>query len=93
MITNNIDEALLLSDRIVPMTKGPRATLGSSVAVDLAKPRSLDQLAHDEQAILAKAHVVECLSDHLTRHGRAPAASRSEPPPAFSPVAVKEAGV
>src|SRR4030095_9901354 len=46
MITNNIDEALLLSDRIIPMTKGPRATLGSSVAVELAKPRSLDQLAH-----------------------------------------------
>ena len=51
MITNNIDEALLLSDRIIPMTKGPRATLGASVAVDLAKPRSAEQLAHDEQAI------------------------------------------
>ena len=33
MITNNLDEALLLSDRIIPMTRGPRATLGSPVAV------------------------------------------------------------
>jgi nitrate/nitrite transport system ATP-binding protein len=92
MITNNIDEALLLSDRIVPMTKGPRATLGSSVAVDLAKPRSLDQLAHDEQAILAKAHVVECLSDHLHASRARSGGKPHEPPPAYSPVAVKEAG-
>jgi nitrate/nitrite transport system ATP-binding protein len=92
MITNNIDEALLLSDRIIPMTKGPRARLGGSVAVDLAKPRSADQLAHDEQAILARAHVVECLSDHLhasrARQGRTP----QDPPPAFSRAAVEKAG-
>jgi nitrate/nitrite transport system ATP-binding protein len=92
MITNNIDEALLLSDRIVPMTKGPRATLGSSVAVDLAKPRSLDQLAHDEQAILARAHVVESLSDHLRASRSRPGSTPQEPPPAFSSVAVEEAG-
>jgi len=91
MITNNIDEALLLSDRIVPMTKGPRATLGSSVTVDLAKPRSLDQLAHDERAILARAHVVECLSDHLHASRSRPGGNPQKPPPAFSPVAVEEA--
>ena len=65
MISNNIDEALLLSDRIIPMTKGPRATLGSSVPVELAKPRAAEQLVHDDQAIVARAHVVECLSNHL----------------------------
>ena len=92
MITNSIDEALLLSDRIVPMTKGPRATLGQSVAVDLPRPRSLDRLAHDEQAILARAHVVECLSDHLdasrTRQNRKP----QEPPPAFTSAVAEKAG-
>ena len=93
MITNNIDEALLLSDRIIPMTKGPRATLGSSVAVELPKPRSVDQLAHDEQAVLARTHVVECLSDHL-RASRARSAPKSpEPPPAFTSVAVEKAGL
>jgi nitrate/nitrite transport system ATP-binding protein len=92
MITNNIDEALLLSDRIVPMTKGPRATLGASVTVDLAKPRSLDQLAHDEQAILARAHVVESLSDHLRASRARPNHTPEEPPPAFSPIAVEKAG-
>lgn len=93
MITNNIDEALLLSDRIIPMTKGPRATLGASVAVDLAKPRDADQLAHDEQAILAKAHVVECLSDHLHASRSRTSPKRPEPPPAFSAIAVEKAGV
>jgi nitrate/nitrite transport system ATP-binding protein len=92
MITNNIDEALLLSDRIIPMTKGPRATLGASVGVDLAKPRSADQLAHDEQAILARAHVVECLSDHLHTSRSRQAHKPPAPPPAFSPVAVEKAG-
>ena len=93
MITNNIDEALLLSDRIIPMTKGPRATLGSSVVVDLGKPRSADQLAHDEQAILARAHVVECLSDHLSASRSRSTSQRSEPPPAFSSVAAEKARV
>jgi nitrate/nitrite transport system ATP-binding protein len=93
MITNNIDEALLLSDRIIPMTKGPRATLGSSVTVDLAKPRSADQLAHDEQAIIARAHVVESLSDHLRASRSRPNPTRPEPPPAFSAVAVEKARV
>ena len=93
MITNNIDEALLLSDRIIPMTKGPRATLGVSVAVELSKPRSAEQLAHDEQAILARAHVVECLSDHLRASRPRPAPERPEPPPAFSSVAVGKAGL
>src|SRR5687768_17113893 len=93
MITNNIDEALLLSDRIIPMTKGPRATLGSSVAVDLAKPRSADQLAHDEQAILARAHVVECLSDHLRASRSRSTSNNVEPPPALTVVAVEKAGI
>jgi nitrate/nitrite transport system ATP-binding protein len=65
MITNNLDEALLLSDRIIPMTKGPRATLGSSVPVELPRPRSVEQLTHDEQAVRARANVVESLTDQL----------------------------
>jgi nitrate/nitrite transport system ATP-binding protein len=65
MITNNLDEALLLSDRIIPMTRGPRATLGASVAVELPRPRSVEQLTHDEQAVRARVHVVESLTDHV----------------------------
>lgn len=39
MITNDVDEALLMADRIVPLTMGPPATLASEFAVDLPRPR------------------------------------------------------
>jgi nitrate/nitrite transport system ATP-binding protein len=70
MITNNIDEALLLSDRIVPMTHGPRATLGQPVAVTIPKPRTLAGLMHDEDAMHSRAHVVESLTASVRRKRR-----------------------
>lgn len=71
MISNNLDEALLLSDRIIPMTPGPRARLGIPVAVDLPRPRSAEQMMHDEQAVRVRARVVESLTEHVqaTREG------------------------
>jgi nitrate/nitrite transport system ATP-binding protein len=62
MITNSIDEALLLSDRIVPMTHGPRATLGQPVAVAIPKPRTPARLTHDADAMHSRARVVESLT-------------------------------
>ena len=40
MITNSVDEAILLSDRIVPILPGPPATLGTPIAVTLPRPRT-----------------------------------------------------
>ncbi len=79
MISNNLDEALLLSDRIIPMTPGPRATLGSPVAVELPRPRSVEQLLHDGDAVRARSHVVESLTEHVhaANERRAKARSRS----------------
>ncbi len=67
MITNSVEEALLLSDRIVPMTHGPRATLGRPVAVAIPKPRTLSQLVHDKDALHSRAHVVESLTASVRR--------------------------
>lgn len=39
MITNDVDEAVLMADRIVPLTPGPKATLGREFAVTLERPR------------------------------------------------------
>ena len=39
MVTHDVDEAVLLSDRIVMMTNGPAATIGEILDVDLPRPR------------------------------------------------------
>jgi nitrate/nitrite transport system ATP-binding protein len=48
MITHDVDEAVLLSDRVVMMTNGPAATVGQVLAVPLARPRNRIALAGDK---------------------------------------------
>jgi nitrate/nitrite transport system ATP-binding protein len=86
MITNNVEEAILLSDRIVPMLPGPPAMLGVPIAVELARPRSLAQLAHDEQATHARGTVVAALTASLLGRKR-PNAPSSTPPAVLQPAA------
>ena len=47
MVTHDVDEAVLLSDRIVMLTNGPAATIGEIVAVELERPRDRVALAQD----------------------------------------------
>jgi nitrate/nitrite transport system ATP-binding protein len=61
MITNNVDEAILLSDRIVPMTPGPRATLRTAIPVPLARPRPVS-FASNGEALRVRTRVVEALT-------------------------------
>jgi nitrate/nitrite transport system ATP-binding protein len=72
MITNNVEEALLLSDRIVPMTSGPPATMGPAVDVAIPRPRTAALLQHDDEALRARTHVIECLTEYVkhTHHRR-----------------------
>ena len=65
MITNNLDEALLLSDRIVPMTAPPNAKLGTPISVQLPKPRSAARLTHDPHAVRIRTEVVERLAEFI----------------------------
>ncbi|MDB6054011.1 MAG: nitrate transporter ATP-binding protein [Verrucomicrobiales bacterium] len=47
LITNDVDEAILLADRIIPLSAGPSATLGPEVMVTIERPRNRKQMNHD----------------------------------------------
>jgi len=61
MITHDVDEAVLLSDRIVMMTNGPAATIGEVLDVDLPRPRRRLELATDAEYTRCRASVMEFL--------------------------------
>lgn len=61
MITHDVDEAVLLSDRIVMMTNGPRATIGEVLPVDLARPRDRLELAANETYLACRQRVLQFL--------------------------------
>jgi nitrate/nitrite transport system ATP-binding protein len=66
MVTHDVDEAVLLSDRIVMMTNGPAATIGEVLPVDLPRPRNRVELAEDPRYIACRKAVLDFL---YTRHG------------------------
>jgi len=61
MVTHDVDEAVLLSDRIVMMTNGPAATIGEILEVDLDKPRNRLALANDACYHKLRGQVLEFL--------------------------------
>lgn len=61
MVTHDVDEAVLLSDRIVMMTNGPAATIGEIVEVKLPRPRDRVSLAQDAQYGAYRTAVLEFL--------------------------------
>ncbi len=63
MITHDVDEAVLLSDRIVMMTNGPSATIGEILTVDLPRPRDRIALADDHDYNRCRRAVLSFLHD------------------------------
>ena len=47
LITNDVDEAIILADRIIPLNPGPNAVLGPEFIVNLPRPRERAGLNHD----------------------------------------------
>ena len=61
LVTNDVDEGILLADRIVPLEAGPAASLGPCVAVDIPRPRERTALNHDERFKAIRGEVIDYL--------------------------------
>ncbi len=72
MVTHDVDEAVLLSDRVVMMTNGPAATIGEILEVKLARPRDRVALAEDPVYVHCRKQVLDFL---YTRHAHVEAAA------------------
>jgi len=77
LVTNDVDEAILLADRIVPLSAGPRATLGPSIAVELERPRSHTSLNRSAEFKRIRESVIDYL---LGSAGRVRPAARVPAP-------------
>jgi nitrate/nitrite transport system ATP-binding protein len=61
MVTHDVDEAVLLSDKIVMMTNGPAATIGEVLSVKLPRPRNRVELAEDRHYVQYRKAVIDFL--------------------------------
>jgi len=64
LITHDVDEAVLLADRVVMMTQGPGATIGQILAVPLPRPRDRLKLAENSDYVHCRAEVLRFLHHH-----------------------------
>jgi len=77
LITNDVDEGMLMADRIIPLTPGPGATLGPSFPVHLDRPRDHTELNHDPEFRQLRNSVLTYLTEIRAQHR---AASRATAP-------------
>lgn len=63
LITNDVDEAILLADRIIPLTPAPKATLGPDFKVDIARPRLRAEMNSNEDFIRLRGEVTSYLME------------------------------
>lgn len=77
MITHDVDEAILLADRVLLMTNGPHARVAESVKISIPRPRERMQVVHDPAYYRIRTHLVDFLltrSKELAGSGRGSAA-------------------
>ncbi|MBK8176768.1 MAG: ATP-binding cassette domain-containing protein [Rhodospirillales bacterium] len=69
LITNDVDEAILLADRIIPLNPGPRATLGPTFQVPLERPRDRTAMNHSQAYKSLRKQITEYLMSAGGGHG------------------------
>jgi len=75
-VTHDVDEAILLADRVVMMTNGPQATIGKIVDVDLPRPRTRKALLEHPDYYRYRQDVLDFLEEY--EHGAKPKAKPSK---------------
>ena len=85
-VTHDVDEAILLADRVVMMTNGPRATVGKVVDVDLPRPRTRQALLAHPDYYAYRQEVLDFLEAY--EHGRDPKAAAATDEDDAAPVPV-----
>ncbi|MBN05202.1 nitrate ABC transporter ATP-binding protein [Ponticaulis sp.] len=83
LITNDVDEAILLADRIIPLNPGPDATFGPSFKVDLPRPRDRTEMNHNDAFKTLRRDVTAYLMDVGVAKKRA---EIERPLPAVTPI-------
>ncbi|REE05621.1 ABC transporter ATP-binding protein [Marinoscillum furvescens] len=63
LITNDVDEGILMADRIIPLTPGPKATLGPEFKVGFERPRDVTEINKDEAYKHLRNNILEYLMD------------------------------
>jgi len=92
LVTNDVDEAILLADRIVPLVPGVEgATLGASFRVALPRPRERAALNHDPAFKKLRNEVTAHLLELAARRGGPRAGRATTPLPALAPIALPPA--
>ncbi|MCG6902613.1 MAG: ABC transporter ATP-binding protein [Rhodobacter sp.] len=78
-VTHDVDEAVLLADRVVMMTNGPQATIGRIVNVDLPRPRTRKALLEHPDYYAYRDQVLSFLEEY--EHGNAPKSPNTDGTP------------
>ena len=86
LITNDVDEGILMADRIIPLSAGPGATLGPSLAIDIPRPRDRKEINHHPRFKEIRREVIGYLTATRKNVIAAAAAQKTRPLPQLVPV-------
>jgi nitrate/nitrite transport system ATP-binding protein len=86
LITNDVDEGILMADRIIPLSAGPQASLGPAITVNLPRPRARTAINHCPEFKRIRAEVFEWLLGPGRKSSGAASSTARTPLPDITPI-------
>jgi len=90
MVTHDVDEALLLADRIVMMTSGPAATIGEILPVTFPRPRTRGEVLGHSSYYRLRDHLITFLEERASQTPLAATSPAETTPTPYQPVTSQE---